>query len=93
MATFKKKKKTGSNITCRTWIFFLNSETDTGCDEKQELFWGGKTYYTGANRLVGVDIPTRLCMTYARVTCVTSKLNGGDNSYLSSVLTSHMLHT
>jgi len=39
--------------------------------------------YTGANRQPGWDIFTRLCVTLARVTCVTlSKLNGGDNSYL-----------
>jgi len=29
-----------------------------------------------------VDISIRLCRKFAHVTCVTSKLNGGDNSYL-----------
>ena len=38
---------------------------------------------TGANRVAGVDISTRLCLTFARVTCVTlSELKGEDNSYL-----------
>ena len=57
---------------------------------------------TGANRRSGVDISTILCMTFARVTCVTlSKHNGGDNSYLRDanmcclhryvLKTSHML--
>ena len=58
--------------------------------------------FTGANRLVGVDISTRLRMTFSCVTCSTlSKPNGEDNSYLRhanmnclhrSVLTSH-IHT
>ena len=62
-----------------------------------------KNTYTGAILLAGVDISTRLCMTFARVTYVTlSKLNGGDNSYLrdanigclhrSVLTTSHRLH-
>ena len=39
--------------------------------------------FTGAKRLAGVDMSTRLCMTYVRVICVKwSKLNGKDNSYL-----------
>jgi len=47
---------------------------------KVKYFWCLDDLYTytstGANQLVGVDISTRLCMTFACVTCVVSKLNG-----------------
>ena len=37
----------------------------------------------GANQFTDQDMPTRLCMTFERVTCVIlSKITGGDNSYL-----------
>jgi len=36
--------------------------------------------FTGVNRLAGVDVSMRLCMTFPCVTCVMfSELNGGDN--------------
>ena len=58
-----------------------------------------ETVFTGENRLDGVNIPMKLCMMFARVTCgMLSKLNGGiHHANMSclhhSVLTTlHMLH-
>ena len=50
-----------------------------GCITEMNLKLNKHTDITGANRLAGVDISTRLSMTFA---CVTlSKLYGGDNCY------------